>query len=76
MGWMFTSEEQYPKVFSFSRDGWVFLAPATAGSGQFFDYNAKTWTDYGTGVVSKPIVPAIATPSTADGEDNSNSEMR
>lgn len=76
MGWMFTSEEQYPKVFSFSRDGWVFLSPATVGSGQFFDYNSKTWIDYERSVTPEPIAPAIAMPSTADRENNSNSKIR
>ena len=71
MGWMFTSEELYPKVYSFSRDGWVFLNSATTDSGQIFDYNSKTWIDYDKSATPNSIEPANAIPSKADEENNS-----
>lgn len=70
MGWMFTSNELYPKVYSFSRAGWLFLNPAISGTGQFFDYNTKTWIAYGAAVPPNPSEPAIAG-SSAPGAENS-----
>ena len=43
MGWLWTSPECYPWIYSAQAEGWLFYELGTSDPWRYFDYNAETW---------------------------------
>ncbi|MBT7650729.1 MAG: hypothetical protein HN553_07120, partial [Opitutae bacterium] len=42
-GWLWTSPEHYPLIYSNDREGWVYYERGTSDPWLYFDYNSEKW---------------------------------
>ena len=42
-GWLWTSPEHYPLIYSNEREGWVYYERGTSDPWLYFDYNSEKW---------------------------------
>ena len=45
-GWLWTSPEYYPLVYSSQREGWLYYEQGTAEPWAYFDYNKGQWEEW------------------------------
>jgi len=45
-GWLWTSPEHYPLIFSNEREGWVYYERGTSDPWLYFDYNSEKWEQW------------------------------
>jgi len=45
-GWLWTSPEHYPLIYSNDREGWVYYERGTSDPWLYFDYNSEKWEQW------------------------------
>jgi len=45
-GWLWTSPEYYPLVYSSQREGWLYYEQGTAEPWAYYDYNKGQWEEW------------------------------
>ena len=45
-GWLWTSPEHYPLVYSHKREGWLYYERGTSNPWVYFDYNSQQWEEW------------------------------
>ncbi|MDC3335888.1 SUMF1/EgtB/PvdO family nonheme iron enzyme [Opitutales bacterium] len=45
-GWLWTSPEHYPLIYSSDREGWVYYERGTSDPWLYFDYNSEKWEQW------------------------------
>ena len=45
-GWLWTSPEHYPLIFSNEREGWVYYERGTSDPWLYYDYNSEKWEQW------------------------------
>jgi hypothetical protein len=46
LGWIFTTSEVYPHIFSFDRESWLYYEKGTSNPRFFFDTEIKEWISF------------------------------
>lgn len=54
LGWLYTDESLYPKIFSFQRNVWLSYNPATNSPREFFDFTVNDWIPFETSREARP----------------------
>ncbi len=45
-GWLWTSPEHYPQVYSNARNGWLYYEPGTSEPWLYYDYTLEQWEEW------------------------------
>jgi len=45
-GWLWTSPEHYPLIYSNNREGWVYYERGTSDPWLYYDYNSEKWEQW------------------------------